>query len=183
MDTNVKEPRCKTISMAATPREKEAFTNFCNERDVLPAQMLRLMVRKVCPDFVEAEAKPTSRTKPAALYLRLADNEFEELCARADQEGTTPQGWVRRQIRSTLNQTPQFNRTEENALLASNRELAHLGRNINQIVQRLNTSTRTVDELKALDLTTLSTSIAEHRAKVSALINASWGRYGGEGRR
>ena len=49
MDTNGKERRCKTISMAATTREKQAFTNFCNERDVLPGQMLRLMVRKVSP--------------------------------------------------------------------------------------------------------------------------------------
>lgn len=183
MDTNGKEPRCKTISMAATPREKQTFENFCSERDLLPGQMLRLMVRKVCPDFVEAEAKPASRTKPAALYLRLNDKEFEELLARAEQEGTTPQGWVRRQIRSTLSQTPQFNRIEENALLASNRELAHLGRNINHIAQRLNTSNTAEDEMKALDLAALSVAIVEHLAKVAALINASWGRYGGEGAR
>ncbi|MBZ2207190.1 plasmid mobilization protein [Massilia soli] len=183
MDTNERERRCKTISMAATPREKQTFENFCSERDLLPGQMLRLMVRKVCPDFVEIDDRKETRTKPAALYLRLADKEFEELCARADQEGTTPQGWVRRQIRSTLGQTPQFNRTEENALLASNRELAHLGRNINQIAQRLNSSNTAEDEMKALDLAALSATIGEHRAKVAALINASWGRYGGEGRR
>ena len=183
MDTNVKEPRCKTISMAATIREKQTFESFCRERDVLPGQMLRLMVRKVCPDFVEAIGEPNPRTKPAALYLRLADKEFDELCARADQEGTTPQGWVRRQIRSTLTKTPQFNRTEENALLASNRELAHLGRNINQIAQRLNTLNTAGDEMKTLDLAALSVAIGEHRATVAALINASWGRYGGEGTR
>ena len=183
MDTNGKERRCKTISMAATTREKQTFENFCRERDVLPGQMLRLMVRKVCPDFVEVHGETTPPTKPAALYLRLADKEFEELCARADQEGTTPQGWVRRQIRSTLNQTPQFNRNEENALLASNRELAHIGRNINQIAQRLNTSNTAGDATKTLCIDALSVAIGEHRAKVVDLINASWGRYGGENRR
>lgn len=183
MDTDETERRCKTISMAATPREKRTFEKFCSERDLLPGQMLRLMVRKVCPDFVVAGDRPPSRTKPAALYLRVNDKEFEELLARADQEGTTPQGWVRRQIRSTLSQTPQFNRIEENALLASNRELAHLGRNINEIAQRLNTSNTAEDEMKALDLAALSSAIGEHRAKVAALINASWGRYSGEGAR
>ena len=183
MDTNGKERRCKTISMAATIREKQTFENFCRERDVLPGQMLRLMVRKVCPDFVEVDGETAPCTKPAALYLRLTDREFEELCARAEQEGTTPQGWVRRQIRCTLNQTPQFNRNEENALLASNRELARLGRNINQIAQRLNASSTAGNKMKALDLAALSVAIGEHRSKVAALINASWGRYGGEGRR
>lgn len=179
MDTNGKERRCKTISMAATIREKQTFENFCNERNLLPGQMLRLMVRKVCPDLVGGNGEHEPRTKPAALYLRLADKEFEELCARADQEGTTPQGWVRRQIRSTLNQTPQFSRVEESALLASNRELAHLGRNINQIAQRLNAVNTAEAEMKTLDLAALSVAIGEHRAKVAALINASWARYGG----
>ena len=90
---------------------------------------------------------------------------------------------MRRQIRSTLRQTPQFNRTEEKALLASNRELAHLGRNINQIAQRLNTLNTAGHEMKTLDLAPLSVAIGEHRSKVVDLINASWGRYGGEGRR
>ena len=183
MDTNEKERRCKTISMAATTREKQTVANFCHERDVLPGQMLRLMVRKVCPDFVEVNRETARRTKPAALYLRLTDREFEELCARAEQEGTTPQGWVRRQIRSTLNQTPQFSRTEENALLASNRELAHLGRNINQIAQRISASSTAGDDMKALDLAVISVATGEHRANVAALINASWARYGGEGTR
>lgn len=188
MEVVSRETRNKTIAVAATPTEKAGFEAFCAEKGLGPAQMLRLMLSRVCPhvfgdDRAEAQdaAKPERMVKHEPVYLRLDKPVAVEVRQRAAREGTTPQGWIRRLIRSTLQQAPQFNRDEENALLESNRELAHLGRNINQIAHQLNISLNAADLVNAEVLEALAEEIAAHRAKVSKLINASWGRYGGEG--
>jgi hypothetical protein len=188
MELVSKEIRNKTIAAAATPTEKAGFEAFCAEKGLGPGQMLRLMLSRVCPDVfggsqVEGEgaAQADRVIKHEPLYLRLDKPMAVEIRQRAAREGTTPQGWIRRLIRSTLHQAPQFSRDEENALLESNRELAHLGRNINQIAHQLNISLSAVDLANAEVLEGLAAEIAAHRAKVSKLINASWGRYGGEG--
>jgi len=181
MEDAVKEVRSKTIAMAATAREKAAFESFCDEKEIKPGQMLRLMVSRVCPDIFELGDRPERVLKDTPLYLRLDKADAVEVRSRAKREGTTPQGWIRRLIRSMLHQTPQFSRVEENALLESNRELAHLGRNINQIAHQLNISLNATDQVHAEQLVELAASIEQHRGKVAKLINASWGRYGGEG--
>lgn len=181
MEDAVKEVRNKTIGMAATVREKAAFDAFCEEKGLKPGQMLRLMVSRVCPSVV-GDVESVERTlKDTPLFLRLDKADAIAVRDRAQREGTTPQGWIRRLIRSMLHQTPQFSRVEENALLESNRELAHLGRNINQIAHQLNISLNATDQVHAGELAALVTSINKHRRKVAELINASWGRYGGEG--
>ena len=122
---------------------------------------------------------PERVAKETPLYLGLPPAEVKDIRQRSKREGTTPQGWVRRHIRSTLHRAPQFNRDEENALLESNRELAHLGRNVNQIAHQLNISLNASDQINAQRLEVLARAIEAHREKVYALINAIWGRYGG----
>ena len=186
MEVVQKEIRNKTIAAAATPSEKAGFAAFCAGKGLAPGQMLRVMLSRVCPEVFGGEQAdvPVASERPVKsgpLFLRLESAVVVEVRQRAAQEGTTPQGWIRRLIRSTLQQTPQFSRGEENALLESNRELAHLGRNINQIAHQLNISLNSTDLVNAEVLEALTAEIEAHRAKVSRLVNASWGRYGGEG--
>lgn len=181
MEDTSREIRSKTIAMAVTPPEKAAFEAFCAGKDLRPGQMLRLMLARVCPHIFESGDQPERVVKDTPLYLRLDKADVVEVRSRSQREGTTPQGWIRRLIRSVLHQTPQFSRVEENALLESNRELAHLGRNINQIAHQLNISLNATDQINAQQLAQLAASIEQHRSKVAKLINASWGRYGGEG--
>jgi hypothetical protein len=159
--------------------EKLVFEQFCEGKGLKPGQMLRHMLARVCPGEIMPGDRSEKVLKDAPLYLRLSKSEVAEIRQRAQPEGITPQDWVRKLVRTALHNTPQFTRDEENALLQSNRELAHLGRNINQIAHQLNISLSETDQINAARLEALAKSIESHREKVSSLINASWGRYGG----
>lgn len=180
MEAN-QEIRNKTIGMAATPAEKAAFEAFCRAKGIPPSQMLRLMLSRVCPGEIEPGDAQEKVAKETPLFLRLSKDEVKEIRQRSKCEGTTPQGWVRKLIRATVRRAPQFTRNEENALLQSNRELAHLGRNVNQIAHQLNISLNASDQMTAQRLEIIAKVIEAHRGKVYALINANWGRYGGDG--
>lgn len=176
------EQRQRHLGVRLTDAEKRAFRLFCNDRDKTPSAMLRLMLSRVCPGEIEPGDLPTRAAKDTPLFLRLNKPEVVSIRERAKREGTTPQGWVRKLIRANLRKTPQFTRDEESALLQSNRELAHLGRNINQIAHNLNISLNATDLVNAERLEALACELNAHRARVSALINASWGRFSeGEG--
>jgi hypothetical protein len=174
--------RNKTIATAATPAEKAAFEQFCLSKDMRPAQMLRLMLSRVCPEAIAPGDQPVRALKDAPLYLRLGSEDILAIRALCQSESITPQDWVRKVVRTALHRTPQFKREEENALLESNRELAHIGRNINQIAHQLNISLNATDQVNADNLRALAKSIDVHKDRVAALVNASWGRFGGEGK-
>ena len=140
--------------------------------------MLRLMLSRVCPGEIEPGDLPEKVAKETPLFLRLPYAEVKEIRQQSKREGITPQGWARKLIRATLQRAPQFTRDEENALLQSSRELAHLGRNVNQIAHQLNISLNASDQMTAQRLEVIAKVIEAHREKVYALINANWGRYG-----
>lgn len=142
-----------------------------------PSAMLRLMLSKVCPGQIEPGELPTRATKEAPLFLRLRPDEVAEVRRRAKLEGTTGPSWVRRVVLAIIRRAPSFTRTEETALLESNRELLAIGRNINQIAHHLNIHPDATDRVNAQVLAELSASIKQHREIVAQLVNASWGRY------
>jgi len=176
-----REIRAATICMAATPSEKAAFTAFCESKDLPPSQMLRLMLSRVCPGKIEPGEVSTEKRprKDGALFVTLTKTEAEAVRKRARQESTTGPSWVRKIIRTMLLKQPNFNPTEASALCESNRELGYLGRNINQIARELHISLNATDQINAKRLEALAKEISMHRDKVYALLNANWGRMGG----
>lgn len=166
---------------------KEAFLRLCEERNIKPAHLLEQMIAKVAPaqlaltnlepvakeDGEDLEGEPA---KP--IFLRLQKRDADELRKRAGVEKQTPQDWIRQRVRASLWKAPQFSKTEELALLESNRELSFLGRNINQIAHSLNASLNNMDLVNAAKLERLAAQIKKHRNHVYSLINNNWGRYG-----
>lgn len=171
--------RNKTIGTAVTATEKAAFESFCADRNISPSKMVRLMLSKVCPGDIAPGNSEERNNKETPLYLRLEKKDVANIRQRAQRESTTAQGWIRKRIRAELHKIPPFNRDEEKSLLQSNRELTYIGRNINQIAIQLNISLNATDLFHAKELEKLVNEIRDHREKVSALINASWGRFGG----
>lgn len=173
--------RSKTIGARVTPDEYRAFLAFAKAKGFDKwSDMLRLMLSRVCPGDIEAGEPAAKVLKSATMFLSWSPAEDASIRQRGKQEGTSRQGWIRKVVRAALHKTPQFNRDEETALLESNRELAHLGRNINQIAHQLNISLNSTDLINAERLEALARAIEMHREKVYDLINANWGRFGGE---
>jgi ABC-type uncharacterized transport system ATPase subunit len=62
---------------------------------------------------------------------------------------------------------------EIQALLASSRELAALGRNINQIAHALNSAFHETERVKLEQLAAVHGAVLENRAAIRALVRAS----------
>ena len=172
--------RNKTIGTAVTGSEKLAFQSFCMKRQISPSAMLRLMLSKVCPGEVEPGESPEKALNEKSLHLRLHPKEAIEIRKMAKQEGTTGPGWVRKLVRAALFRAPQFSPEEMNALRESNRELAAIGRNLNQIAHHLNIHPDATDRANAELLGALSDEIRRHRAQVTVFLKVNWGRFSDE---
>lgn len=173
--------RNKYLGLRVTEKEHAAFMLLVKAKGLKrPSPMLRLILSKVLPDtFEPGEVSIEKRPrKTSPIYVTVDDDEAKHIRQKAREESTTAPSWIRKIIRSVLYRQQNFNPSETNALRESNRELAHLGRNINQIARELHISLNASDQVNAQKLEELYKGITQHREKVSALINANWGRMG-----
>jgi hypothetical protein len=176
----------EVFSCRINSAHKEALLRLCEERNIKPAHLLEQMIAKVAPAQLAltnmepiAQEETDLTSEPAKpFFLRLHKRDADELRKRAGVEKQTPQDWIRQRVRASLWKAPQFSKSEELALLESNRELSFLGRNINQIAHSLNASLNNMDLVNAAKLERLATQIKKHRNHVYSLINNNWGRYG-----
>lgn len=173
----VREVRNLNICTAVTLSEKLAFQAFCHSHETNPSAMLRLMLAKVCPGQIEPGESSERATKTNPLFLRLRADEMKDVRQRAKSEGVSSPSWVRRVVLAVLRKAPAYTKQEEIALLSSNAELLAIGRNINQIAHHLNIHPDATDRITIAAINDLSALIRRHWDSVSALLNASWGRY------
>lgn len=171
--------RNMTICTAVTPEEKAAFEKFCSDHHMRTAQMLRLMISKVCPQMEPGEL-PEKHRMDSGFFMSLTKRDAEALENMAKRESITRQDWVRNLIRKALLKVHPFHVNEIAVLLESNRQLHYLGHNINQIARNLNDSLNAADQVNAKSLVELRATLYLHMDKVSELINRNWGRWGGD---
>lgn len=100
-------------------------------------------------------------------FLRLAVRE------RAAQRKMSESRWVAALIQSNLRKEPVMNDAEIAALLESNRELAALGRNLNQVARALNEAFYETERVKLEALGVLAAAIKENRDAIRVLVRAS----------
>ena len=84
-----------------------------------------------------------------------------------------PSRWVTALVQSNLTRQPVMSDDELAGLLASNRELAAIGRNLNQIARALNEAFYETERVKLEKLAELRQVITENRLAVRALVRAS----------
>ena len=77
-----------------------------------------------------------------------------------------------------LNREPVLTESEIQALRTSNRELAAIGRNLNQIAKVLNTEFRESDKLNRQAVLALSEKIDSHREEVAGLLQRNLNKWG-----
>ncbi|WP_176039135.1 plasmid mobilization protein [Burkholderia multivorans] len=142
------------------------------------AQLLRLMLDKV----LQTEEKPPlppkrqSRSARTQVNVLLTSEEHQLLTAAATGEGLRRTEWIIKLIRATLLRQPQFNRTEVDALAESSRQLAAIGRNLNQIARTLNMDPNASRSVTVERVETLNAEIKRHCALVAELTDASISR-------
>jgi iron-sulfur cluster repair protein YtfE (RIC family) len=76
-------------------------------------------------------------------------------------------------VQSNLMRAPVMSAAEIAALQESNRELAAIGRNVNQIAKAINEAFHHTERVRLDKLVELAQAIQENRATIRALVRAS----------
>lgn len=92
---------------------------------------------------------------------------------RAKRVGMTPSRWVAALVQSNATASPVFSAGELAALRAATRELAAVGRNINQIARALNEAFHETERVRLDTLAALGAAIDAQGAAIRALVRAS----------
>lgn len=93
-------------------------------------------------------------------------------------KGMVPSRWIAALVQSKLTGEPVMAEAELLALEQSNRELAAIGRNINQIARALNDAFYQTERVRLETLEELGRLIKENRSAVRALVCASQNAWG-----
>ena len=159
-----------------TEIEKQNWREYCLEQGSSEADMLRMLIHQLAPDATNTDG--FKEIKCNKITIRLSDENLNKLSYRAKTEGYTSQThWVTASVLSNLHREPILTTDEMACLRNSNRQLAAMGRNLNQIARVLNIEFRESDKITKYMIENLSTQIDKHTEKVYQLLNKNRTRW------
>lgn len=161
------------------PGLKAAFEAHARTKNLKPSELLRRMVLAelgMQGELPELSSSPGAKgLKVERLYLRLPAFLVAAARVRASDKGMVIARWISSLVQSHLAQEPVMTEKEVQMLRAMNRELAAIGRNVNQIAKALNSAVGDIERgrvsLEGLDK--VPASIAVARKIVSNLVKKS----------
>ena len=157
------------------------FDQLANERKVSPSELLRLAMRRELA-AAAASSMPKTATKPAPtgagldfkkVTLRVPVYVLEAARERALLKGMKVSRWMVALVQSNVTADPVLSERELHELEESSRQLAAIGRNINQVARAINAAPHEVDRLKADQLEYLGASISRAKAGMFNIIRSS----------
>lgn len=155
-----------------------AWQAFCQERGISESNMLGLVIEKITGDQVGFDFKGLAEPKTDKVTIRLLPEDIKRMTARAKSEGFPSRTtWLTNLVLSVLSDDPVLTDAEINTLRASNRELAAIGRNLNQMARAINIDFREGNQVTASAIDALANKIEQHTAKVATLMNKSINRW------
>jgi len=175
------------VEARLTDAEKNAWSQFCQAGGLRESEMLRRMIQRVAGIGEAESAEPASddqeeESRIRKLTIRLSPSQERRLTQRAQQEGYPNRtSWVTAMVFAELHQEPVLTDAEVAALRESNRELAAIGRNLNQMARAINTDWRESDKLKQEAIETLGERIEQHRDQVAGLLSRRLNRWREDG--
>ena len=159
--------------------EKENWLLYCQSSGIIQSDMLRMLINRSSP--IAKLAVPFNETKTNKVTVRFSEHTIKMVQEQARYEGYINQShWIRATIISKLNNTPVLSSSETDALQQSNRQLAAIGRNLNQIARVLNIDFRHSDKLTREMIERLKLTIDKHTSKVDQLVAKSSKRFGAD---
>lgn len=163
---------------------KSEWEAHCEKKGSSQHGMIRALMRYIIQDDMPADVKdwisgqiagePDEGTKQR-LEVRFTPSEHHEIVARSEAEGCSPQRWVINCVRASLTNEPQFTMDTTKALWDSSGQLRAIGRNLNQLVKKLNEGG--AKGIPQNDLKKLSAFIYSHTEIVATLQDASLSRW------
>lgn len=166
-------PVLKTL---VEPGTKARFRSMAKARGLSESELLRAVVLAVTGEDNDTDQPiepDAEKADTARMTVRMPRFLMEAATARGKAKGMAPSRWIAALVQSHLTRQPVMTDDELAGLLASNRELAAVGRNINQIARALNEAFHETERVKIERLAQLRDAIVKQRAAVRALVRAS----------
>ncbi len=165
-----------------TDDEKAAWQQFCKDSGVKESDMLRMMIRRVSGDAVPIEIPGWKESKSGKITFRLTESDQRKLMKRVKEEGFPNRtNWTTSVVMAALHREPVLTDSEIAALRESNRELAAIGRNLNQVARALNIEFREGDRIKLQAIEALAERIEQHKGEVAGLLSRNLNRWSDDG--
>ncbi|MEH6433866.1 hypothetical protein [Massilia sp. DD77] len=171
---------------------KVSFDSIAVSRDTTSSSLAALLIKEFInrelrqPGCVDLKPRPSAvpsygtgqGTKTEQVFVRMEPQYFSELGRLAAQR-LWPRGtYLGNLFRAHLDQRPVLCDLEINAVRQVARQLAHMGRNMNQIASKLNTSTEHSYLAMSIDFELIKMLIELETSTVKNLLKANvrgWG--------
>lgn len=160
---------------------REPLDIYCSASGISTSEAIRELLSKSLFDLpatedaihIDDESGPRVR-----LELRLTSKERAAIENRCISEGfTSANRWIVSLIRSNLQKEPEFGEMGLDALHESNRLLAPLARNLNQLARDLHQSGIQVPVYRFQILENLQKAITAHTKLIATVISRNVGRW------
>jgi len=160
---------------------REPLAIYCSASGISTSEAIRELLSKSLLDLpatedaihIDDESGPRVR-----LELRLTSKERAAIENRCISEGfTSANRWIVSLIRSNLQKEPEFGEMGLDALHESNRLLAPLARNLNQLARDLHQSGIQVPVYRFQILENLQKAITAHTKLIATVISRNVGRW------
>jgi len=171
----------KRVGTRLQAEEKSAWQNFCRSHNITEAAMLRMLIQQVSASLKPTEIPEPEEPKTEKITIRITGRDKYRIIKRAKMEGYSNRTrWVTSLVLSVLHREPVLNRDEITVLRESNRQIAAIGRNLNQLVRALHIDARATNRITRAEVKILGEQIEAHVSKVAELLDKNLNRWEGD---
>lgn len=154
------------------PDQKQRLAAFATQQQQSQAAIIRGLIEYL--PAVSDAVPPPAENATKQTNIRLTDDECRQLDSLAQSAGYAGRAtWVQALVRANLSKQPMLTLEELKAVADASRQLAHVGRNLNQMARALNIDAHDADKPTVAFLRDLSSQIDSLRHEIRALADAS----------
>ena len=170
----------KEIRTRVAPEIKNAFRDMAKEKGLTESEFLRSIVLNAInyPSNTPTLETTKSNIEITDLKIRLPRFLIEAAKEKASTQGMATSRWIKSLVQSNLIQSPVLTDSAIDAIRESNREIAAVGNNINQISRKFNESVFNADMVTIKKLEEIDFAIDSLRLELKNLVKVSrdgWG--------
>lgn len=167
--------KTKEIKTRVTDDIKANFIKLAENHGLTESELLRLIITNALSNQ-EPQITPKEKDvdiEITELKIRLPKFLIEQAKAKAKTQGMATTRWIKSLVQSNLIQPPVLIDSAIMALKESDRELAAVGNNLNQIARRLNESVFKVELVRIEKLEEVRCEVKSVRSAIDELIIVS----------
>jgi predicted DNA binding CopG/RHH family protein len=165
----------KEIRTRVTDQIKADFIKLAENHGLTESELLRLLITNALSNQ-DQQLTPKEKgvdIEITELKIRLPKFLIEQAKAKAKTQGMATTRWIKSLVQSNLIQPPVLIDSAIIALKETDRELAAVGNNLNQIARKINESAFNIDIVKIEKLDEVKQAVKTVRAAIDELIKVS----------